>query len=81
MSDFSGLKIEGRLATPGDADWDEVRLAWNLAADLNPAAVAFAQSGADVAATVGFAAANGLRVSGQGTGPAPSPCPTWRTRS
>jgi hypothetical protein len=68
MSDFNELKIDGRLATPGDADWDQVRLAWNLAADLNPAAVAFATSADDVAATVAFAAANGLRVSGQGTG-------------
>jgi hypothetical protein len=68
MSDFTELKIEGRVATPGDADWDEVRLAWNLAADLRPAAVAFARSGADVAAAVSFAAAHGLRVSGQGTG-------------
>jgi hypothetical protein len=56
------------VAAPGDADWDEVRLGWNLAADLNPAAVAFAQSAGDVAAVVGFAAANGLRVTGQGTG-------------
>jgi FAD binding domain len=68
MSDFSELKIDGRVATPGDGDWDEVRLCWNLAADLNPAAVAFAKSAADVAATVAFAAANDLRVSGQGTG-------------
>jgi hypothetical protein len=68
MSDFSELKIEGRVATPGDADWDEARLGWNLAADLRPAAVAFAQSAEDVAATVAFAAANGLRIAGQGTG-------------
>jgi FAD binding domain-containing protein len=68
MSDFSELRIEGRVATPDDADWDEARLAWNLAADLRPAAVAFAQSTEDVAATVAFAAANGLRVTGQGTG-------------
>jgi FAD binding domain len=68
MSDFSELKIEGRVATPGDADWDEARLAWNLVADLRPAAIAFAQSADDVAAAVAFAAANGLRVAGQGTG-------------
>ena len=68
MSDLTELKIAGRVATPGDADWDEARLVWNLAADLRPAAVAFAQSAEDVAATVAFAAANGLRVSGLGTG-------------
>jgi hypothetical protein len=68
LSDFSELRIDGRVATPADPDWDEVRLAWNLAADLRPAAVAFAQSAADIAATVAFAAANELRVAGQGTG-------------
>ena len=68
MSNFSELKIEGRVATPGDADWDEARLAWNLAADLRPSAVAFVESAEDVAKTVRFAAENGLRVSGQGTG-------------
>ncbi len=68
MSDFNELKIDGRVATPADQDWDEVRLAWNLAADLQPAAVAFVESAEDIAATVAFAAANDLRVSGQGTG-------------
>jgi FAD binding domain len=68
MGDFKELKIDGRVATPADADWDEVRLGWNLAADLNPAAVALVRSADDVAATVGFAAANDLRVAGQGTG-------------
>jgi hypothetical protein len=68
MSDFSELRIEGRVATPDDADWDEARLGWNLAADLKPSAVAFAQSADDVASAVSFAAANGLRVAGQGTG-------------
>lgn len=68
MTDFSGLAIAGRLATPADPDWDEARLAWNLVADQQPAAIAFAESGDDIAATVRFAAENGLRVSGQGTG-------------
>jgi len=68
MSDFSRLSIAGRIATPGDADWDEARAAWNLIADQQPEAVAFVESGEDVAAVVGFAAANDLRVAGQGTG-------------
>jgi FAD/FMN-containing dehydrogenase len=68
MSDFTGLAIAGRLATPADPDWDEARLAWNLAADQTPAAIAFAESAEDVAQTVAFAARNGLRVAGQGTG-------------
>ena len=57
MSDFTELAIAGRIATPADADWDEARLAWNLAADQRPSAVAFAESAEDVARTVGFAAA------------------------
>ncbi|HSS42266.1 MAG TPA: FAD-binding oxidoreductase [Solirubrobacterales bacterium] len=68
MTDFSGLAIAGRLATPNDADWDQARQAWNLAADQRPSAVAFAESGDDIAAVVRFAAKNGLRVSGQATG-------------
>src|SRR5690242_6199879 len=68
MSDFTGLAIAGRVATPNDADWDEVRLAWNLAADQRPAAVAFVESADDIARTVRFAAENDLRVAGQGTG-------------
>ncbi|HUC07845.1 MAG TPA: FAD-binding protein, partial [Solirubrobacterales bacterium] len=68
MSDFTGLAIAGRVATPSDPDWDEARLAWNLAADLRPEAVVFAESADDVAKTVRFAAENELKVSGQGTG-------------
>jgi FAD/FMN-containing dehydrogenase len=60
--------IDGDLVTPRDAAWDGARLAWNLAADQQPAAVAFPQSAADVAAIVGFARERGLRVAPQGTG-------------
>jgi hypothetical protein len=68
MTDFSGLAIAGRIATPDDADWDQARMAWNLAADQHPEAVAFVESADDVAATVRFAAANDLRVTAQGSG-------------
>jgi hypothetical protein len=68
MTDFSGLAFAGRLATPDDSDWDQARAAWNLAADQRPSAVAFVESGEDIAAVVRFAAENGLRVSGQSTG-------------
>ncbi len=68
MSDFAELSIDGRIATPSDADWDEARAAWNLTADLHPEAVAFVESAADVAKVVSFAAAKGLKVAGQGTG-------------
>src|SRR5437868_4043035 len=68
MTDFSGPAIAGRIATPDDSDWDQARQAWNLAADQHPAAVAFVESAADVAAVVRFAAENDLRVTAQGSG-------------
>lgn len=68
MSDFTGLAITGRIATPTDSDWDQARLAWNLAADQRPEAIAFVESADDVAKVIGFAAEHELRVAGQGTG-------------
>lgn len=68
MTNFRGLDVAGQVATPDDGDWDTLRSGWNLAADQRPEAVVFAESGADIAATVRFAAENGLRVSGQSTG-------------
>ena len=60
--------LEGDVVGPGDADWDEARLAWNLAVDQRPAAVALPESAMDVAAVVAFARAQGLRIAPQGTG-------------
>jgi FAD/FMN-containing dehydrogenase len=68
MTDFSGLAIAGRVATPADSDWDLARQAWNLAADQHPSAVAFVESAEDAAAVVRFAAENELRVTVQGSG-------------
>src|SRR3954453_22544994 len=61
-------RIEGTVVAPGDAGWDDARQAWNLHVDQRPALVAVPQSEADVAAIVGFARENGLRVAPQGTG-------------
>src|SRR4051794_14257749 len=60
--------LDGDVVALGDVEWDEARLAWNLAVDQNPAAVVLAESAADVAATVAFAKAHALRVAPQGTG-------------
>jgi FAD binding domain len=68
MSDFTGLTIAGRTATPDDSDWDEVRLAWNLAADQQPSAVALVEGATDVAKAIRFAAEHDLKVAAQGTG-------------
>jgi len=56
------------IVLPHDPSWDEARLAWNLAADQQPAAVALPESARDVAAIVRWARERGLRVAPQGTG-------------
>jgi hypothetical protein len=68
MTDLSALRIDGRVATADDSDWDEARRAWNLIADQHPVAVAFVAGPDDVSAVLRFAADNGLRVTAQGTG-------------
>ncbi len=73
MTDFAGLAIAGRIATPDDSDWDQARAAWNLVADQRPVAVVFADNAEDVAATVRFAAENALKVAAQGTGHGAAP--------
>jgi FAD/FMN-containing dehydrogenase len=61
-------RLDGRLIAPGDPEWDEARLAWNLSVDQQPAAVALPESAEDVAAVVQGAREQGLRVAPQGTG-------------
>jgi len=60
--------LDGDVVAPGESEWDEARLAWNLAVDQRPAAVVLAESAEDVAATIAFARAHALRVAPQGTG-------------
>lgn len=66
-------ELAGSVVWPGDEGWDEARLAWNLAVDQQPAAVAFPESADDVVELVRYAAANGLRVAAQGTGHGATP--------
>jgi FAD/FMN-containing dehydrogenase len=68
--DVRGLreKMSGTITIPGDAAWDDARRGWNLAVDLQPAAVAEPETVADVMAIVNFARVRGLRVAPQGTG-------------
>jgi FAD/FMN-containing dehydrogenase len=61
-------QMSGRVVTPSDPDWDATRQVFNLATDLQPAAVALPTDVSDVVAAVGFARANGLRVAPQATG-------------
>ena len=58
----------GQIHHPGDVDWDQARMAWNLAVDQRPAAVALPRSAEEVASVIRAAAQSGLRVSAQGTG-------------
>lgn len=60
--------IAGAVVTPGAPDWESARLAWNLAVNQQPAAVALPESPEDIVAIVDFARQNGLRVAPQGTG-------------
>src|SRR5947209_7981561 len=68
--DFARLAeaIEGDVVVPGDPGWDEARLAWALAVDQRPAAVAVPECAEDVVEVVNFASQHGLRVAAQGTG-------------
>jgi FAD/FMN-containing dehydrogenase len=61
------MKTES-LVLPHDPGWNEARLAWNLAVDQQPAAVALPESPEDVVAVVRWARTRGLRVAPQGTG-------------
>jgi FAD/FMN-containing dehydrogenase len=58
----------GKVVGPDAETWDQDRQAWNLAADQNPAAVAYVESADDVAAVVKHAREGGHGVAGQGTG-------------
>ncbi|HUA75541.1 MAG TPA: FAD-binding oxidoreductase [Solirubrobacteraceae bacterium] len=68
MSNSGEPSLAGSLVRPGDAGWDAARQAWNLGVDQRPAAVALVEGGEDVAKVIRYAAANGLRVTAQGTG-------------
>ena len=60
--------LEGQAILPGDERWDEARRAWNLAVDLQPAAVVQAAGADDVVRVVDLARERGLRVAAQSTG-------------
>jgi UDP-N-acetylenolpyruvoylglucosamine reductase len=71
-STYSAATLRERLAgdfvTPEDPHWDEARLAWNLAVDQRPAAVAVPETVDDIVEVVNYARENGYRVAGQSTG-------------
>ena len=60
--------LVGELVVPGDESWDEARLAWHLAVDQRPAAVAIPENVHDVIEIVEWAQEAGFRIAPQGTG-------------
>jgi hypothetical protein len=60
--------LVGELVLPSDPNWDEARLAWHLAVDQRPAAVALPENLHDVIEIVHWAREEGLRIAPQGTG-------------
>src|SRR5262245_18259084 len=68
MAELTALSIAGRVATPDDPDWDDVRKGQNLAVDMQPEAIAYVHSADDVSKVIHFARDAGLKVSAQGTG-------------
>ena len=70
LTDVARLRahIAGDVITPGDAEYDVARQAWNLAVDQTPVMVALPESAGDVARIVRYARDKGLRVAPQGTG-------------
>jgi FAD binding domain len=67
---FADLRdsLVGTAVGYGEPGWEAARRAWNRAADQRPSLVVEAATAGDVASTVRFAAANGLRVAVQSTG-------------
>jgi FAD/FMN-containing dehydrogenase len=63
----------GNVHLPGDPGYDAARTPWNVAVRQLPAAVAVPRDAADVSAVVRAAAAAGLRVAPQSTGPNAGP--------
>jgi hypothetical protein len=61
-------QFTGNLHAPGDAGYDDARMAWNLVADQRPVFVAEPRTANDIAAVVRFARQEGVRVAPQGTG-------------
>ena len=66
---------------PGDAGWDEARLAWNLAVDQHPAAVAIPERRGRRRRAVRFARDNGLGSASRAPATTPPPTTAARRRS
>jgi FAD/FMN-containing dehydrogenase len=61
-------QLQGSVIAGDDERYNAARQAWDLTVDQHPALIVAAQTAADVAAAVRFAAAHGLEVAVQATG-------------
>jgi FAD/FMN-containing dehydrogenase len=61
-------RLQGRVLTPSDSQYDQARQAWNLSVDQHPAVIVVVQSAADVAQAVRFARRQGLGIAVQSGG-------------
>ncbi|GAA1112323.1 FAD-binding oxidoreductase [Kribbella jejuensis] len=68
MFEDLGRVLSGRLVTPGEVEWEQVRRGWNLSVDQRPAAVVEAADPKDVERVVAYAGARGLKVAAQAGG-------------
>jgi FAD binding domain-containing protein len=67
-SDAAALALAGKIVLPEHGRFEQARLAWNLAVEQRPAAVALPDTPQGVVAAVRFAREQGLQVAPQGTG-------------
>jgi FAD/FMN-containing dehydrogenase len=65
---YAEVRAPESVVLPGEEGWDEARLAWNLAVDQRPEAVAVPRTAEEVAEVVRWAADAGYRVTAQSTG-------------
>ena len=65
---YAEARTPNSVLFPWDEGWDDARLAWNLAVDQQPEAVAVPQTVEDVVGVVRWAAAEGYQITAQGTG-------------
>lgn len=72
MEELRGV-LTGRLVTPDDPDWEQVRRGWNRSVDQQPAAVVEVATPTDVEHVVAYAAAHGLKVAAQAGGHGATP--------
>ncbi|SMD26550.1 FAD-binding oxidoreductase [Kibdelosporangium aridum] len=63
-----GAALRGRIALPGDEDYDKARTGWNLTVEHHPEVIVLAEDTADVVEAVRYASRADLPIAVQSTG-------------